>query len=37
MVVMAYDDIASDPENPFPGKVYNKPGGLQHKQQQPIF
>jgi hypothetical protein len=31
MVVMAYDDIASDPENPFPGRVYNKPGRLQQK------
>jgi len=25
IVVMAYDDIAKDPENPFPGQVFNKP------------
>jgi legumain len=25
IIVMAYDDIANDPENPFPGKVFNKP------------
>lgn len=24
---MAYDDVANDPENPFPGKLYNKPNG----------
>lgn len=24
---MAYDDIANSPENPFPGKVFNKPNG----------
>ena len=24
---MAYDDIASSPQNPFPGKVFNKPNG----------
>ena len=24
---MAYDDIASSPKNPFPGKVFNKPNG----------
>lgn len=26
IVVMAYDDIANNPENPMPGKVFNKPG-----------
>jgi len=25
IITFAYDDIASDPENPFPGKVFNKP------------
>jgi glycosylphosphatidylinositol transamidase (GPIT) subunit GPI8 len=25
-VVMAYDDIANNPENPMPGKVFNRPG-----------
>jgi hypothetical protein len=25
VIVMAVDDIASDPSNPFPGKVFNKP------------
>ncbi|KAF6261372.1 vacuolar processing enzyme 1b, partial [Scenedesmus sp. NREL 46B-D3] len=25
IVVMAYDDIANNPENPMPGKVFNKP------------
>lgn len=24
---MAFDDIANDPENPIPGKMYNKPNG----------
>jgi legumain len=24
-IVMVYDDIASDPENPYPGKMFNKP------------
>lgn len=27
IVVMHYDDIANDPENPYPGTVINKPGG----------
>lgn len=27
IIVMAYDDIANDPENPFPGKIFNKPNG----------
>ncbi|KAG2452806.1 hypothetical protein HYH02_003035 [Chlamydomonas schloesseri] len=27
MVTMMYDDIAHDPENPFPGQVFNSPGG----------
>jgi hypothetical protein len=22
---MAYDDIANNPQNPFPGKIFNKP------------
>jgi legumain len=22
---MIYDDIANDPQNPFPGKLFNKP------------
>jgi hypothetical protein len=26
IVVMAYDDIANNPENPMPGKVFNRPG-----------
>jgi legumain len=25
IVTFAYDDIATDPQNPFPGKVFNKP------------
>lgn len=28
IVVMAADDIAHDPQNPLPGKVFNRPGGL---------
>ena len=24
---MAYDDIAYNKENPFPGKIFNKPNG----------
>jgi legumain len=24
---MAYDDVANDPENPFPGQIFNKPNG----------
>lgn len=24
---MSYDDVAHDPENPFPGKLFNKPDG----------
>jgi legumain len=27
IIVMAYDDIANDPSNPFPGQVFNKPDG----------
>jgi len=27
IITMAYDDIANDPENPIPGKLYNKPNG----------
>lgn len=27
IIVLAYDDIANDPENPFPGQVFNKPNG----------
>ncbi|KXZ49751.1 hypothetical protein GPECTOR_19g202 [Gonium pectorale] len=27
MVVMMYDDIAHNPENPFQGRVYNEPDG----------
>ena len=27
IIVMAYDDIANDPSNPIPGKLYNKPNG----------
>ncbi len=26
IVVMMYDDIAYDPQNPFPGQVFNSPG-----------
>merc|ERR1719453_813359 len=25
IIVMAYDDIANSPSNPFPGKLFNKP------------
>jgi len=25
IIVMIYDDIANDPQNPFPGKLFNKP------------
>jgi legumain len=28
IIVMAYDDIAFDDENPFPGTLYNKQGGV---------
>lgn len=24
---MSYDDVANDPENPIPGKLFNKPNG----------
>ncbi len=24
---MAYDDVANDSENPFPGQIFNKPNG----------
>jgi legumain len=27
IIMMAYDDIANDPENPFPGQIFNKPNG----------
>jgi len=27
IITMAYDDIANDPENPIPGKLFNKPNG----------
>ena len=27
IILMAYDDIANNPENPFPGKIFNKPNG----------
>ncbi|TNV79679.1 hypothetical protein FGO68_gene10388 [Halteria grandinella] len=27
IIVMAYDDIANDPENPIPGKLFNQPNG----------
>ena len=27
IILMAYDDIAHDPENPFPGQIFNKPNG----------
>jgi legumain len=27
IITMAYDDIANNSENPFPGKMYNKPNG----------
>jgi legumain len=27
IIHMAYDDIANNPENPFPGKLFNKPNG----------
>lgn len=27
IIHMAYDDVANDPENPFPGKLFNKPNG----------
>ena len=32
IVVMAYDDVAQDPQNPFPGQVFNSPGAPQPKQ-----
>lgn len=25
IITMAFDDIASDSENPFPGQIFNKP------------
>uniref|UniRef100_A0A0K0DED5 Legumain n=1 Tax=Angiostrongylus cantonensis TaxID=6313 RepID=A0A0K0DED5_ANGCA len=27
IIVMMYDDIANDPDNPFPGKLFNRPHG----------
>jgi legumain len=27
IIMMAYDDVANSPENPFPGKLFNKPDG----------
>uniref|UniRef100_T1K519 legumain n=1 Tax=Tetranychus urticae TaxID=32264 RepID=T1K519_TETUR len=27
IIVMMYDDIANDPENPYPGKIFNAPNG----------
>jgi len=27
IITLAYDDIASDPSNPFPGQIFNKPNG----------
>jgi legumain len=27
IITLAYDDIANDPENPFPGQVFNQPNG----------
>ena len=27
IVVMMYDDIANSKENPFPGKIFNRPNG----------
>src|SRR5688572_22247897 len=27
IIVMSYDDVAADSENPFPGKLFNKPDG----------
>jgi legumain len=27
IILMSYDDVANDPENPFPGKLFNKPNG----------
>lgn len=27
IITMAFDDIANNPENPFPGKIFNKPDG----------
>jgi legumain len=27
IIVMAYDDVARDPQNPYPGQLFNKPDG----------
>jgi legumain len=27
IILMSYDDVANDPENPFPGKLFNAPNG----------
>ena len=27
IITLAYDDIANNSENPFPGKIFNKPNG----------
>uniref|UniRef100_A0A158PJ10 legumain n=1 Tax=Angiostrongylus costaricensis TaxID=334426 RepID=A0A158PJ10_ANGCS len=27
IIVMMYDDVASNPQNPFPGKLFNRPNG----------
>lgn len=28
IIVFAYDDIADSDDNPFPGKIYNQPNGV---------
>lgn len=36
IVVMAYDDVAHNPENPMPGKVFNAPGAVMHALVRPL-
>lgn len=36
IVVMAYDDIAQDPQNPFPGQIFNSPGGPDVRAGVPV-
>ena len=37
IIVMAYDDIATNPENPMPGKVFNRPGESRSCAQMHVY
>lgn len=36
IIVFMYDDIANNPENPFPGQLFNNPDGVDVYQGVPI-